>query len=168
MSTQAKSQADVQTARQLLRHSLATLAYRGGKAVRNAPTDFDCFQVAQGARTPGKILAHVCDLMDWGLSMAKGEPVWKDSEPTWWEQDVQRFHAAITAFDDYLGSDLPLYAAVENLLQGPVADALTHVGQLTMLRRLAGDPIKGENYYKADIKIGRVGADQPAPRREFE
>lgn len=168
MNSKGAPQSEVQTARQLLRHALATLAYRGGKAVRNAPTDFDVFQVAQGARTPGKLLTHLCDLMDWALSMAKGEAAWVDSEPTWWDQDVQRYHASMKSLDDYLASDLALYAPVEKLLQGPIADALTHVGQLMMLRRLANTPVKSENYFKADIQSGRVGANQNPPKREFD
>jgi len=67
----------------------------------------------------------------------------------------------------HLASDKPLHAPVEKLFQGPVADALTHVGQIAVLRRLAGSPVKGENYFVADIAAGRVGADQAAPKREF-
>lgn len=168
MNAPAKTPKEVQTARQMLRHCLATIAYRGGKAVRNAPTDFDCFRVAQDARTPAKLLVHICDLMDWALTMSKGEAAWHDSEPTSWERDVERFHASIKKLDEYLASDLPLHSPADKLFQGPIADALTHVGQLTMLRRLAGAPIRSENYHKADIQTGRVGADQAAPRREFD
>lgn len=99
--------------------------------------------------------------------MAKGQREWHDSAPQSWNADVQRFYAALAAFDAYLASDQPLHAPAEKLLQGPVADALTHIGQLAMMRRLAGPPIKSENYFAADIAAGRVGPDQAAPKREF-
>ena len=153
--------------RQLLRHTLATIAYRGGKAVRNAPQGFSVFHASEGVRTPGQILAHICDLMDWGLSMANGKREWHDSKPQHWEKEVERFFASVKNFDDYLASAAPLQAPVEKLFQGPVADALTHIGQIAILRRLAGEPIKAENYYKAEITIGRVGADQAVPKLEF-
>ena len=115
---------------------------------------------------PAHILAHIGDLLDWGLSMASGQPEWHNSESQAWNEDVNRFHAALTAFDAYLASDEPLHTAAEKLFQGPVADALTHVGQIAMMRRLAGAPIKGENYYVADIAAGRVGPEQADPKRE--
>ncbi len=151
--------------RELLRHTLATLAYRGGKVVRSTPVEFADFKGA--GKTPGKILAHIGDLLDWALSMANGTRQWHDSAPLPWDQEVQRFFAALKAFDDYLASPEPLQAPAEQLFQGPIADALTHVGQLAMLRRLAGVPIKGENFFQADISAGRVGPEQTAPKREF-
>jgi hypothetical protein len=153
--------------RELLRHSLATLAYRGGKAVRNASEGFGQFQTDGGVRTPGQILTHIGDLMDWGLSMANGKREWHDSKPLAWEKEAERFFAALKRFDDFLASSEPMQAPPEKLFQGPIADALTHVGQIAILRRLAGNPVKGENYYKAEIVIGRVGADQSKPKLEF-
>src|SRR6202050_764384 len=153
--------------RELLRHALATLAYRGGKAVRNTPDGFATFQADEGVRTPGQILAHIGDLMDWGLSMANGKREWHDSKPLPWEKEVERFFSSIKNFDGFLASAEPMQAPAEKLFQGPIADALTHVGQIAMLRRLAGDPMKGENYYKAEITVGRVGADQAKPKLEF-
>ena len=138
--------------RELLRHTVATLAYRGGKAIKNAPPDFKDFRVRDGSRTPGEILAHIGDLLDWALSIAAGKQTWHDSTPLPWEDECARFFAALQAFDSYLASDNPLGAPPENLFQGPVADALTHVGQIAMLRRVAGGPIKGENYFKAEIE----------------
>jgi len=151
--------------RVLLRHTLATLAYRGGKTVRNAPAGFADFSGA--GRTPGQILAHIGDLLDWALSMANGTRQWHDSKPLPWDQEAERFFSALKSFDDFLASAEPLQAPAEKLFQGPIADALTHVGQLAMLRRLAGSPIVGENYFVADIAVGRVGAEQPAPKRTF-
>jgi hypothetical protein len=153
--------------RELLRHSLATLAYRGGKAVRNAPEGFAVFRVNEGVRPPGQILAHIGDLMDWALSMANGKHEWHNSNPLPWDKEVERFFAALKKFDDFLASSEPVQAPLEKLFQGPIADALTHVGQIAMLRRLAGDPVKAENFYKAEITTGRVGADQAKPKFEF-
>jgi hypothetical protein len=155
-------------ARQLLRHSVATVAYRGSKAVRNAPDHFDSFHIGDKTRTPAQILAHIGDLFDWALSFAQGQQSWKDSTPLPWNAELARFFAALKKFDDYLASGEPVLTSSEGLLQAPVADALTHIGQIAMLRRLAGSPIKGENYFKADIAAGRVGPEQSAPRREFE
>lgn len=154
--------------RAFLRHTLATLAYRGGKAVRDAPAGFDAFKAGPTTRTPGQILAHVGDLMDWGLSIAQGAERWSDSTPRAWSDEVARFFSTLEAFDRCLASDGPLDASVERLFQGPVADAFTHVGQIALLRRLAGGAMRGENYSKAEITTGRVGADQATPRREFD
>jgi hypothetical protein len=82
--------------------------------------------------------------------------------------EAARFFDAVKAFDDYLASDAPLGASEEELFQGPVADALAHAGQIAILRRLAGLPVRGENYFKAEIVAGRVGPQQATPRREFE
>ncbi len=153
--------------RELFRHTLATLAYRGGKTLRHAPAGFADFRAGEGLRTPGQILAHMGDLFDWALSIAEGQQKWQDSKPLPWDQEVERFFAALKKFDDFLASAESVQAPFENLFQGPVADALTHVGQIAILRRMAGAPIKGENYHKAEIQIGRVGADQATPKREF-
>jgi len=154
--------------RELLRHTVATLAYRGAKAVRDAPDSFASFKASPTTRTPAEILAHIGDLLDWALSIAKGDETWHNSEPLLWNEEVARFHAALTSCDEYLASGGELSASCERMFQGPIADALTHVGQLTMLRRIAGEPIKGENYSRAKIEAGRVGADQEKPKREFD
>lgn len=159
---------NVDQGRQLLRHTVATLAYRGGKALRGAPDSFANFQVREGTRTPAQILAHLGDLMDWACSQAAGAEAWHSADPLPWPQEVDRFFAALKRFDDYLASQAPLKTPAESLFQGAVADALTHVGQLAMLRRLAGTPIKGENYSRAEIVAGRVGAEQTSARREFD
>jgi hypothetical protein len=154
--------------RQFLRHTVATLAYRGAKALRGAPEDFSDFRISDGARSAGAILAHLGDLLDWALSLAKGERSWHDSPPLSWDAGAARFFAALAALDAYLASEAPLHAPAEKLFQGPIADALTHVGQIATRRRLAGAPVRGENYFVADIAIGRVGPAQAAPRREFD
>jgi len=156
------------SARDLLRHCLATVAYRAGKVLRDVPESFARFQPPEKARTPEQILAHMGDLQDWALAMASGKPAWKDSQPLPWAQEVQRFFTALKRFDDFLAGDGQLHASPEKLFQGPVADTLNHVGQIAMLRRMAGVPVKGENYFKADIAAGRVGAEQAPPKHEFD
>jgi hypothetical protein len=154
--------------RDLLRHALATLAYRAGRTLRAAPETFAAFRAGEKTRTPAEILAHMGDLLDWALSLAKGREKWLNSKPLPWDEEAGRFFAALEALDAYLASSEPLSASVEKLFQGPVADALSHTGQIAMLRRLAGAPVKGENYFKAEIVAGRAGANQAAPVREFD
>ena len=134
---------------------------------RGAPDGFSDFQIAPGSRTPGQIFAHIGDLLDWALSMATGKQEWHDSAPLPWDKTTERFCSALETFDSYLGSEQPLGVSSEKMFQGPIADALTHVGQIAMLRRLAGAPVKGENYFRAGIVAGRVGPDQAAPVQEF-
>ena len=154
--------------RELLRHTVATLAYRGGKALRNVPAGFADFRGCESGRSAGHILAHLGDLLDWGLSIARGQQTWKISEVLPWEEGTARFFASLKKFDDYLASPETLHAPAEKLFQGPIADSLTHVGQIAMLRRMAGGPVKGEGYFNAVITVGRVGADQAAPKFEFD
>jgi hypothetical protein len=154
--------------RALLRHTVATVAYRGGKAVRGAPASFASYGGDDSPRTPVKILAHIGDLFDWALSQARGAEAWANAVPLEWDREVERFFAALKRFDDFLAADAPLAVPAERIFQGAIADALTHVGQLTMLRRMAGAKMKSENYSRADIVPGRVGPEQTAPTREFD
>jgi hypothetical protein len=154
--------------RHLLRHTVATLAYRGGKTVLGAPEGFATFRLGESTRTPGQILAHVNDLFDWSVWLLQGEHRWHDAEPLPWDQEVARFFDGLARFDAALASGAPLGCTPERLFQGPIADAFTHVGQIGMLRRLAGAPVRGENYFKADIQVGRVGKEQSEDRVEFD
>jgi hypothetical protein len=151
-----------------LRHTVATLAYRGARAVRQAPPEFQDFQAGSRTRKPAQILAHIGDLLDWALSIANGKQVWHDSAPLPWEQEVARFFTGLEVLDRRLAADQPIACSAEKLFQGPIADALTHVGQIAMLRGMAGYPIGGENYAIAHIEAGRVGKEQAKPVREFE
>ena len=157
-----------ETERQLLRHTVATVAYRAGKALRGAPELFASFKACESSRTPVQVLAHMGDLYDWAMALARGENAWFDSQPLEWKTEVQRFFATLKKFDDYLASSAPLHTPAEKLFQGPIADSLSHIGQIAMLRRMANCQIKGENYFVAEITAGRVGVEQSAPRREFD
>jgi hypothetical protein len=139
-----------------------------GESPARAPESFATFQASESSRTPAKVLAHMGDLYDWALAIARGEKFWQVSQPLEWSMEVERFFAALKKFDDYLASSETLHASAEKLFQGPIADSLTHVGQIAMLRRIASCPVKGENYFVAEIEAGRVGLEQAAPRREFD
>ncbi|HVZ84754.1 MAG TPA: hypothetical protein VG893_13855 [Terracidiphilus sp.] len=152
--------------RELLRHTVATVAYRAARALEGADEGFARFSQT-GGRAPGALLAHMGDLFDWALSMAKGAPEWHNSEPLAWAAEKDRFFAALASFDAYLASPEPMHAPADRLFQGPIADALTHVGQLALMRRLYGAPTVGENFYMADVKAGKLDADQGEPVQPF-
>ena len=149
------------TTHDMLRHTLATLAYRASKAVRGAPAAFADYALQNGMRTPLQILAHMGDLMDWGLAMSRDQGAWNEATPLPWDREVQRFFAALTAWDAHLAKGGPLNTSWERLFQGAIADALTHTGQLAMLRRAMGSPIRGESYNRAHIRVGQTGFEQP-------
>jgi hypothetical protein len=148
-----------------LRHLVATVAYRGGIAVLDAPEDFAAFRVNDGVRAPAEILAHVGDLLEGSLHLLRGELVYLTSSPLPWVEEVSRFFSAARELDSYLELGAPPACPVEKLIQGPVGDALTHVGQLVMLRRLAGSPVRAESYFTAEIIPGRV-SEQSLRRAE--
>ena len=152
----------------MLRHAVATVVYRGAKTFRDAPEDFGTFRIKAKSRTPIEIVAHMGDLFDWALSMAKGEGIWRESVPQSWDEELDRLYASLKEFDAFLADAPTIGCSLGKLLQGPIADAMTHVGQLAMLRHLIGSPIRGENYFKADIAVGQVGPAQPPPRKEFD
>lgn len=154
--------------RAFLRHTLATIAYRAAKVERDAPPGFGTFKLGKNARTPVEIVAHLADLFDWALRMAQGTSDWVQSKPAAWRKEVDRFHASLLAFDRYLASDAPLGVTPEELFQGPVSDALTHIGQIAILRRQDNSPVRSEVFVKADITPGRVGTEQPRSPFEFD
>jgi hypothetical protein len=151
-----------------LRHTLATLAYRAAKILRDAPPGFSGFCPGPSSRSAGEILSHMSDLLDWALSHARGKQKWREAKLQTWAADSERFFTALAKLDGYLASGAELQAPAQRLFQGAIADALTHVGQIAMLRGLAGARVRPENYHVASIEAGRVGHDQPKPRREFD
>jgi hypothetical protein len=162
---------EVPTARHLLRHAVATIAYRGGKALRNAPESFADFHASESTRTPGQILAHVGDLLEWSARMVAGEntrAAWHPVPAQGWNEDLARFYAALSALDASLASEQPLGISADILFQGPISDAFTHIGQLAMLRHMAGARVKSEVMVRADVVVGRVGAEQTASQFEFD
>jgi hypothetical protein len=157
-----------ETSRSLLRHMLATIAYRGGKATRYAPTDFGTFRAHGAMNTPVMLLAHIGDLIEWAHRWCRGDQQYKISEPLAWNEEVRRFHDCLQKFDQFLISGEPVQADLETLFQAPLADVLTHIGQISLLRRLAGDPVLGEAYRMAEIVPGRVGPEQAKSVQEFK
>ena len=152
----------------MLRHLAATLAYRAAKVLRDVPAGFAATSFGSTTRPPVRIVAHMADLMAWGVSLAQGGHAWKAEGGDDWAVEVRRFFDGLAALDRELASDSPLAGSIEKLIQGPLADALTHVGQLAMLRGMAGTPVRPESYARAEIVPGRVGPEQAAPGKEFD
>jgi hypothetical protein len=151
-----------------LRQMAATLAYRAAKVLRDVPPEFARKSFGDATRQPIRIVAHMGDLMSWGVSMAGGSKEWKPAGGDDWTTEVERFFAGLAALDAALAADGEFKGSIEKLIQGPLADALTHVGQLAMLRGMAGTPVRPESYARAVIIVGRVGLEQEAPRAEFD
>jgi hypothetical protein len=155
-------------ARVTLRQMAATLAYRAAKVMRDAPPEFATTSFGGTTRQPVRIVAHMGDLMTWGVSIAKGGFEWKPAGGADWDTEVARFFNGLAALDAELAADGEFAGDINKLIQGPLADALTHVGQLAMLRGMMGKPVRPESYARAVITAGRVGLDQEAPRAEFD
>jgi len=154
--------------KRFIRHLIATVAYRGEKVIRDAPAGFPESTIGSSSRTPLEILAHINDLFDWAGHLVRGEHIWAASQPADWSAEVKRFYRGLKVFDKYFAGKEPIRCDLSKLVQGPIADALTHVGQIAMLRRLAGAPVRGENYFRARIARGRLGPAQPKKRVEFD
>ncbi len=150
-----------------LRHTLATLAYRAKRAVEDAPPEFAAFGCCPNPKTPVQILAHMGDLMDWAVSLVEGNQKWNNAEPLPWDEEVARFFRSLELLDQRVATTALEAKTVNRLFQGPIADALTHTGQIAMLRRMAGCPIRGENYFVAPVEVGRAGFDQAVARAPF-
>ena len=155
-------------ARIALRQMAATLAYRAAKVLRDVPADFAHRSFGDATRQPVRILAHMGDLMSWGVSMAGGGKEWKPAGGDDWHTEVDRFFSGLATLDAALAAEGEFMGSIDKLIQGPLADALTHVGQIAMLRGMAGAPVRPESYARAVITAGRVGLDQEAPRAEFD
>jgi hypothetical protein len=158
----------VDSAPAVLRQLAATLAYRAAKVLRDVPPGFDSFTCGESTRTPVRIVAHMADLMAWGVTIADGDIKWDAAGSDDWDLEVSRFFDGLALLDAALAADRPFKGSVEKLIQGPLADALTHVGQLAMMRGMAGVPVRPESYARAKIQAGRVGRDQAAPGYEFD
>jgi hypothetical protein len=152
----------------LLRHTLATLAYRAEKVIRDFPEDAKERQFAPQTRTPTEILSHLGDLMVLAEGLARGERVWEPAAISTWDAACRYFFEQLAAADAALAAELPGPVRLEVVFQAPIADALTHVGQLALLRGMAGEPVHPESFGRADIKVGRVGRDQTSAVAPFE
>lgn len=151
----------------VVRHLAATLAYRAAKVLRDAPVGFADASFGDATRKPVSIVAHLADLMAWAITLTRGDAVWKAEGSGDWNRELDRFFDNLATLDRELASN-PASVSIEKLIQGPLADALTHVGQLAMLRGMAGAPVRPESYARAAIVTGRVGMEQAPPGREFD
>lgn len=152
--------------RKLLQYFLAVLAYRTQKALRGAPANFGSFQAAEGIRTPSTIVCHMTSVLGYARTFFIGGNYWPESLLSL-EEEIVRFHNMLKDLAQHIEKGSPLLAGMseERLLQGPFSDAMTHAGQLAMLRRLAGAPVAPENFIFADISPERLGPDQAEPAR---
>lgn len=155
-------------ARQLLRHAVATLAYRAGKVLRDFPPEFADTRVSPATRTPLELVSHLGDLAEWAVRLAQGEYRWQADPRVEWKAASERFFRGLAELDGALASSTFLVHPAEQIFQGPIADALTHVGQLALVRGMIGHPVRPESYARADIRAGSVGRQQPPPRKEFD
>ncbi len=149
--------------RELLRHMVAAVVFRGRVAIEDAPSDFSEFRASSDVRSPSEILAHIGDLLLGSHYLLRGEFVSLESNPLAWDDEKNRFMTVARELDEFLSTDKELAYPVEKFIQGPIGDALTHVGQLVMLRRLAGIPVGEESYFSAEIVAGDFyikGVDQ--------
>lgn len=154
--------------RKMLRHFLAALAYRTQKALRGAPADFGEFRAGGEVRTPSELVRHMTSVLGYARTFFIGGQYWPEPMASLAEE-VARFHDTLEDLGSYLDSDTPMNGiSEEQLLQGPFSDAMTHAGQLAILRRLAGDPVAPENFIFAEITPERLGSDQSEPLRPDE
>ena len=156
------------TTTQALRHVVATLAYRAAKVLRDLPDGFDTASFGPNTRRPVEIVAHMADLMAWGVTIARGDYKWTAGGSEDWQVEVQRFFDELAALDRQLEAGVPQDGSIEQLIQGPLADAFTHVGQLSMLRGMAGVAVRPESYARAEIVPGRIGREQAPAKKEFD
>ncbi len=150
----------------MVRHFLAALAYRFHKAVNKAPKDFYKLTPGSGIRTPLEIVHHMNGVLGYGkVVLETGDTdYWYANAKHDWDGEVQTLHKTLESLDALLENAISIEdEKLQRLLQGPLSDAMTHVGQLAMLRRIANSPLPGENFYKADIRVGRVSEKQPDP-----
>ena len=149
--------------RALLVHFLAALAYRTQKALRGAPPSFGTFAAGHDVRTPAELVRHMTSVLGYARTYFVGGRYWPEPLPDL-EAEVARFHAMVASLAGHLDGGAPLAGITpEQLLQGPFSDAMTHAGQIALLRRLAGAPVPPENFIKADVSRARLGPDQPLP-----
>ena len=151
--------------RKMLRHFLAALAYRTQKALRGAPDGFGDFRAGGEVRTPSELVRHMTSVLGYARTFFIGGQYWPEPLPSL-ADEIARFHEVLQDLGLFLESDTPLKGiSEEQLLQGPFSDAMTHAGQLAILRRLAGDPVAPENFIFAEIDPERLGAEQAEPLR---
>ena len=147
---------------ELLRHYLASIAYHATKALKDAPPNYPELDAGNGARTPHSLLHHINSLLTYAHSFYQHYDNTRPPQKTW-DGELQGFYEILSKLDHSIQSGKPRGVTEEQLLQGPLSDSMAHVGQLLLLRRLAGSPAPSENFIYADIKPGQLGPNQPKP-----
>ena len=149
--------------RRLLQHFLAAVAYRTQKALRGAPDAFADFRAGINVRTPHEIVWHMTGVIGYARTMFHGgrfTPARAETFP----REIERLHATFEGLrEDFGNPGLSASITDEQFLQGPLSDAMTHAGQLALLRRLAGSPVASEDFIFAKIDASNVTADQADP-----
>jgi hypothetical protein len=154
--------------RDMLRHFLAALAYRTQKAIRGADAGFASFDAGNGVRTPHELICHMRSVLGYARTYFIGGEYPRPT-PVDWKEDVGAFHAMLEDLNGLLAAGDELHGLTEEqLLQGPFADAMTHAGQIAMLRRMYGEPVASENFIFAEVSAENVSTDQPEPARPDE
>jgi hypothetical protein len=148
---------------ELLTHFLAALAYRTQKSLRAAPESFADFKAGNNVRTPHELLWHMTGVLGYARTFFNGG-IWRPDKLPAFRDEIQRFHQVLQDLGTLLEKDTPAKGiSAAQLLQGPLADAMTHAGQLALLRRLSGSPVPPENFIRANIDAANLGPEQPAP-----
>lgn len=148
--------------REMLRHCLAALAYRTQKALRNAPADFGEFRVAPDVRNPRELVKHMTNVLGYARTFFIGGEYRPPSLPTL-DEEVERFHEILDSLSSHFSTGEFSTMSPERFLQGPLSDAMSHAGQLAMMRRLYDAPVPPENFIMADIHANNVSEHQPDP-----
>jgi len=140
-----------------LRHTLSTIAYRFKKSVKNVNVEFGNFTAGKGSRTPNEIINHMYHVLSAARSYILEEQFEKEMpEKLNLKLEIDRFNLELRNIDNVLAEKELGINYSKRLLQGPFSDILTHIGQISMLRRLSNDPIEGEDFSSATIQKGII------------
>jgi len=140
----------------ILRHLVATIAYRASRSLRNVPEGFESVRLDDTAMSAGELILHMTNVMAFALATVRQTDRLQHRALAW-PQEVTRFYSLLGELDSKLAAGAVLEEGMDlRLVQGPLADILTHIGQLHAMRRKAGAPVDSASYIKADVRIGRI------------
>lgn len=142
---------------EFLRHTLSTIGYRFQKSVKYRNQEFEDFSLGKGSRSPKEIVNHMYAVLSSTTFYLLEEKRQKKSpEKLSLDLEIDRFNEELKNLDQLLSEkDLPINYS-KKLLQGPLSDILTHIGQIAMLSRLNNQPIEGEDFSAATISTIKV------------
>lgn len=119
------------------------------------------FRPADDVMSIRELVKHIWGLVNWVRISVQGEPHRRPMEIVSVRSDIlEMLHELRTAVSEMNDDELsevtiegnPLW----NIINGPVSDALTHVGQINSFRRLNGNPVP-----RANVFLGRPPATEP-------